>query len=186
MGRSPLALVKLIGVLVMPSISSVLARNAVWDPRLVVRITTLSDFSGVLPIVLSAIVPATGALRLLRFWCSTVSAVSGPTRLGPGYFANIDWVRLNAGAELKAQALIMIRVRQSVFRIIMARVDEVYRGFVMKRGEILSAVVVVRLHEFLPFPDYVVHSGCLLLLATALLPYLGIRRESAGCCGVLN
>ena len=78
--------------------------------------------------------------------------------------------------------MIMIRIRQCVFRIIMARIDEIYRGFIMKRGEILSAVVVVRLHEFLPFPDYVVHSGCLLLLATALLPYLGIRRVCVGCC----
>ena len=165
----------------MPSLSSVLARNAVWDPRLVVWISALADFSGVLPIVLRARVPATGARRLLGFWCSTVWAVSGTTRLGPSHFAGIDWVRLNAGAELEAQALIMIRIRQCVFRIIMARVDEVYRGFVMKGGEILSAVIMVILHDLLSFLNHVLHPCCFLLLTTVLLPYLGIRGESAGC-----
>ena len=33
----------------------------------------------------------------------------------------------------------------------------------------------------LSFLDHVLHPCCFLLLATALLPHLGIRRESAGC-----
>ena len=130
--------------------------------------------------------PATGALRILRFWCSAVRAISGTARLGPSHFAGIDWVRLNAGAELEAQALIMIRIRQCVFRIIMARIDEIYRSFILKRGEILPTVIVMILHDLLSLLNHVLHPCCFLLLTAVLLPYFGVRGKSAVCCGVLN
>ena len=142
----------------MVSRFSVLARNALWNPRLVVRMSALTDFSGVLPVVFASVVTAAWACRCPGFWCCWVWTNAGTTRLGLRHLAGVDWVRLNARAELETQTHIVVFVRHCVLRVEIARIDKVNGSLVVERCEVLATIVVVILHGFLPFINHVFYS----------------------------
>ena len=116
----------------MISLLPVLARYAFWNPRFVVWISALSDFTGVLPVPFGPCVSTAWAVGLPGWWSFGIRTNTWTPRMGPRHLAGVDWVRLNAGAEVETQALVAVLVRQRVLRVEVARIDQVDSSLIVE------------------------------------------------------
>ena len=118
----------------MPSVATVLACLTLWNPRLVIRIPTLSDLAGVFPIVAGAIVPACFACRLRsvgrRSW---VTARRWRSRLRRGNSGDING-EAEQGTTLSGHAMIMVVIGKLVIGIVLAAGLAVVRCRGRRRG----------------------------------------------------
>ena len=74
----------------------------------------------------------------------------------------------------------MILVGEGIVGVEEARIAEGRAGLVVERGEVLSAIVMVILHELLALLHDMLMACLLLLLASVLLALLGVRGKCLG------
>ena len=144
--------------------------------RIVIWIRALSNNPVVRPIRTLSEEFATMASGDARFASSRVTT----SKWGAAGLCSCNgrWInriaQLKTGAYMK-HAFVVFSIVKFFFRGVVTRLDKAIDQMVLKRREIVAAIVVVILYDFDTFADDWLNPGFLELLLLLLLPLLGVR-----------